>query len=330
MVDPGSLRVTRRQALHAGCMTCAGALLAAHAAITVAATARTQTIRVGTFRQNHVSAPLYWPQFAPEGVKVEVTTFGSGQDMDQQLNAGGLDFAAFSPLIGFLNAEQGSQSKIIGMVARQGAGLIVKKDSPMNTAADLKGHTIGFKGPSFQYIILIRLLRDLGLDAGKDVTLVPVEWADMPLALHKGDVDAYMGSEPGPAQSVVAGRGRRLVNPYTTDVGSLNSALWVSHRVLQSDPDLCFMATDLQHKAAGYMSPGGNNDLTVWRDLIVTQFGLSDDVFRELVGNVGAVGTLDDFWMKQIKAQGEELVKLGLLKRAPQYDDVVLTRYQKA
>jgi hypothetical protein len=42
------------------------------------------------------------------------------------------------------------------------------------------------------------------------------------------------------------------------------------------------------------------------------------------------VGTLDDFWMKQIKAQGEELVKLGLLKRAPRYDDVVLTRYQKA
>src|SRR5262245_40887250 len=136
MVDPGSLRLTRRQALQAGCMTCAGAFLAASTPTPAAVTARARTIRVGTFRQNHVSAPLYWPKFASEGVKVEVTTFGSGQDMDQQLNAGGLDFAAFSPLIGFLNAEQGSQSRIIGMVARQGAGLIVKKDSPMNTAAD--------------------------------------------------------------------------------------------------------------------------------------------------------------------------------------------------
>jgi ABC-type amino acid transport substrate-binding protein len=324
MVDVCAQPLTRRQALGAGCITVAGAFLATRAI------AQTQTIRVGTFRQNHVAAPLYWPKFAPQGIEVIVTTFGSGQDMDQQLNAGRLDFAAFSPLIGFLNAEQGSQSRIIGMAARQGAGLIVKKDSPMNTASELKGHRVGFKGPSFQYIILIRMLRDLGIDAGKDVTLVPVEWADMPLALQKGDVDAYMGSEPGPAQSVVAGLGRRLVNPYTTDVGSLNSALWASHRVLQSDPELCFMATELQRQAAAYMSPGGNNDLTVWRDLIVNQFGLSDDVFRELVGNVGAVGMLNEFWIKQIKAQGDELVKLGLLKSAPKYDEVVLTRYQKA
>jgi len=39
---------------------------------------------------------------------------------------------------------------------------------------------------------------------------------------------------------------------------------------------------------------------------------------------------LDDFWIKQIKAQGDELVRLGLLKSAPKYDEVVLTRYQKA
>ena len=79
MVDPGSLRLTRRQALHAGCMTFAGAFLAASTTITTTATAQARTMRVGTFRQNHVSAPLYWPKFAPAGVKVEVTTFGSGQ-----------------------------------------------------------------------------------------------------------------------------------------------------------------------------------------------------------------------------------------------------------
>ena len=329
--------LTRRKALLLGLTTVTGAALAACSAMPAAPAAKTasapasakpRTIRVGTFRQNHVAAPLFWPKFAPSGTTVEVSTFGSGTDMNRLLDTGELDFAAFGTVNGFIEVEQGLRSKIIGMVARQGAGVMVKRDGPLNAPADLKGKKIGIKAPSFQYLVMIRQLRDLGLDPNKDVTLVPVEWTDMPLALEKGDVDAYMGSEPAPSRSVVAGAGRRLVNPYTTEVGSLNSALWMSHTVPGKDADLPRIAIDMQRSAADFLSPSGTNDPEAWRDLIVNQFGLPDDVFRELLTNVGAVWRLDDFWIKQAHAQGDEMLRLGLLKEKPKYESVIDPQYQ--
>ena len=50
MVDACAQPLTRRQVLRCGCMTFAGALLAMRRD----GGAQTQTIRVGTFRQNHV------------------------------------------------------------------------------------------------------------------------------------------------------------------------------------------------------------------------------------------------------------------------------------
>lgn len=286
-----------------------------------------RTIRVATFPNNHVAGVLFWQQFAPEGVTVEVTTLPSGSEMNTALDRGDLDFATFGVVNGFVQAAEGLRTKIIGMAARQGAGLVVRNEAPYASVEDLVGARIGINEPSFQSLLWSTLLDDAGLDIERDVEIIPLGWNDMPLALQSGDVDAYMGTEPNPSRSVAEGVGRRLINPYTTPVGQLNSALWASPNVLD-DAELCRAAVDMQRQAANYLSPGGTNDPAVWEDLVVGQFGLEPGVYRELVANVGSVWELNDFWVAQARAAGDMMARLGILDEAPDYDEVLTTEFQ--
>lgn len=283
-------------------------------------------LRVAGFANNHAAAPLFWPMFAPDGVEVEVRTLTSGTDMNTALQNGDLDFAVFGIVNGFVEHEKGFDTRIVAMGARQGAGLVVRRDDPAAAVVDLAGRKIGFKGPAFQYLLLLELLSSAGIDPESGVELVPVEWNDMPTALANGDVDAYMGTEPNPSRSVAGGVGRRLVNPYTTEVGQLNAVLWASPAVLD-DTDLVSAAVATHRRAAEHLSPGGTNDPQVWRDLIVEQYGLEEPVYAELLTNVGAVWDLDDFWMTQLRAQGARMAGLGIIEAEPDYGTLVNTSF---
>lgn len=287
-------------------------------------------IRVAAFTNNHAAAPLYWPQFAPEGLDVEVRTLTSGTDMNRALEADDLDFAIFGIVNGFIESEQGLGSKIVAMGARQGAGLVVARASDIEDVAGLAGRRIALKGPAFQLLVLYTLLDEAGLDPGSDVEIVPVEYNDQPGALERGDVDAFMGSEPNASRSVVSGVGRRLVNIYTTPIGELNSTIWASPRMVAEEPDLVRAAVAMQRDAAGHLTPSGSNDPEVWRDLVVDQFGLEEDVYRELITNCGAVWELSDFWLDQARAAGAKMAELGLLEAEPDYDDLIRTEYMPA
>lgn len=284
-------------------------------------------IRVAAFKNNHAAAPLFWPQFAPDGLDVEVTTLTSGTDMNRALDADELDFAIFGIVNGFMESEQGLGSKIVAMGAREGAGLVVRRDSDMTGVEDLAGRRIALKGPAFQLLVLFTLLDEAGLDPDGDVEIVPVEYNDQPAALEKGDVDAFMGSEPNASRSVASGVGRRLVNIYTTPIGELNSTIWASPRMVAEEPALVRAAVAMQRDAANHLTPSGSNDPEVWRSLVVDQFGLEERVYRELLTNVGAVWELSEFWVDQAKAAGAKMTELGLLQAEPDYDDLIRTEY---
>lgn len=286
-----------------------------------------RTVRVATFTNNHAAGPLYWPQFAPEGLQVDVTTLGSGTDMNQALESDELDFALFGIVNGFIESEEGLGSKIVAMAAKQGAGLVVRADSDLQTVEDLRGAKVALFGPAFQLLALYALFDEAGIDPATDVELLPIGYNDQPLALEQGAVDAFMGSEPNASRSIASGVGRSLTDIYTTPIGQLNSTIWASARMVTDEPDLCRAAVAMQRGAAGYLSPGGENDPEVWRDLIVEQFGLEEDVYTELITNCGAEWELTDAYLDQARAAGAAMAELGLLEAEPDYDDLIRTEY---
>ena len=60
----------------------------------------------------------------------------------------------------------------------------------------------------------------------------------MAIALARGDVDAYVGAEPGPGISVSSGIGKIVEYPYSTPMGSLNMIFGTHAETVARSPDL--------------------------------------------------------------------------------------------
>ncbi|MBA2390205.1 MAG: ABC transporter substrate-binding protein [Geodermatophilaceae bacterium] len=284
------------------------------------------TLRNCVYSQNHASAPLLWQQFAPEGITIETAIVTSSAEIQQALEGGSLDFGligSYSTILARLEGE--FNSKIIGMCARQGIGLIGRTDV-VNGIEDLAGRRIAVPPPGVQVLILQALLEDAGLALDGDVEGIPLGYADHPGALERGDVDAYVGTEPLCTQSVVAGIGQRLDAVFDTPVGDFNTAMWASPAMLER-PELCRAAALMQKQAAELLTPQGENDPAAWEDLLVTQFGYEQALYEEVLSNIGAEWRFDSTREAQFAGAGELMARLGIVDSEPDYETFFAREY---
>lgn len=330
--------LSRRRFLGLGLGGAAGALIAGCGTDTPAATGPSTgssttlasgntTITTAVYAKNHASSPLFWQRFAPAGLTVEVKPVASAAEVQQGLESGQLDFG----LMGVYNTNiaavtTGINSKIVGMIAREGIGLIGSVERGVASVADLGGRRVGVPPPGAQVLILNYLLEEAGLKLGRDVEGIPVEFADHPTALAGDDIDAYIGTEPLCTQSVVTGVGQRLSEVYDTPIGDLNTAMWAAPAMLEQ-PELCRAATLMQKQAAEYLTPGRTNDKEVWHDLLVTQFGYTEEIYEAVLDNVGAEWRFDEERVAQFEGAGRILVEQGASREQPDYESLYAREY---
>jgi NitT/TauT family transport system substrate-binding protein len=333
------LALSRRRFLGLAAATAAGGVLAACGSDSPEGTGpvasatqeglaggRTATIRTCVYAKNHASSMLYWQQFAPPGVTVTVSPVTSTAEILQALEGGSLDFGLMSPYVPMLTqAKAGVSCKTVAMVARQGFGL-VGKVGEVTTVGDLRGKRIAVPPPGSLVLVLNQVLDRAGLTLGQDVEGVPLGYADHLTALTRGDVQAFIGSEPPCTQAVVDGVGVRLAGVFDTPLGNLNTALWASAKMLEDD-ELCRVTVKMQRDAAEHLSPGGSNDDAVWHDLLVNQFGFDAKVATAVLDNVGAEWRFDKAREDQYVAVGRALVASGDLVAEPDYEALFARPY---
>jgi NitT/TauT family transport system substrate-binding protein len=316
--------VSRRRFLGLGAGVGAAVLLGGCGGDTASSTApsgggsRAMTIRTCVYAKNHASSPLFWQQFAPEGVTVEVTPIASSAEVQSGLESGQFDAGLMGVYNTITSASENITSKIVGMVSRQGLGLIGRA-GVVEDVASLKGKKVAVPPPGVQGLILSQMLAKQDLQLGRDVTPVPLGYADHPTALERGDVQAYIGTEPLCTQSVVGGIGVRVPGAYDTVLGDFNTALWASSATLE-DPDKTRVIVQLQKDAAEHLTPEGENDPQVWKDLLVTQFGYDEEVYEEVLGNVGAEWRFDEERQAQFEGAGRTLLEAGTITALPDFE----------
>jgi NitT/TauT family transport system substrate-binding protein len=327
--------LSRRQVLGLGAGAGAAALLAAcgddsPGPAAAAATGPPVTVRTCVYTKNHASSALYWQQFAPANWTIEVTPVTGSAQIQDALEAGQLDFGLLGSYTTLIAASEGRlTSRIVGMIARQGIGLVGRKGR-VATVADLRGKKVGVPPPGAQVLILTDLLQSAGLRLGADVTAVPLAYADHPAALERGDIDAYIGTEPLCTQSVVTGVGVRLPEVSGTPIGDFNTANWASARILEERPDVVRQVVGLQRQAAEFLTPGGVNDRNHWRELLVDQFGYTTAVYEAVLENVGAVWRFDRTREEQVEGAGRLLKAAGLVAAEPDYESLYARDYWAA
>ncbi len=136
-------------------------------------------------------------RLAPLGVKVTWTEFNAGPVQLEALNVGAIDFGDVGEAPPIFAQAAGAPLVYAGATVPRPAleAVIVPKDSPIRSVADLKGKRVAYnKGSNVQYF-LVKLLEKNGLKYG-DVQSIFLAPADARAAFEKGAVDAWIIWDP--------------------------------------------------------------------------------------------------------------------------------------
>lgn len=130
--------------------------------------------------------------------EIKWSEFPSASPLGEALNAGAVDVGALgdAPYVFALGA--GASIKVISIIHAEGrntTALLVPKDSPIKTAADLKGKKIVTGRGSIGHYLAIKALNDAGLTT-HDVQFIFLLPAESRLVLDNGTADAWATWDP--------------------------------------------------------------------------------------------------------------------------------------
>jgi len=136
--------------------------------------------------------------FAPLGITVQWNEFTSGLPLLEGLNVGSIDFSAdvADPVPLFAQAAGAQLTYVAQETPSPSAqAILVPKDSPIRSVADLKGKKVAVAKASGSHYLLLESLKKAGLE-WKDIEPAYLQPADGRAAFERGAVDAWVVWEP--------------------------------------------------------------------------------------------------------------------------------------
>jgi NitT/TauT family transport system substrate-binding protein len=272
------------------------------------------TIRMGVLKLVHSMAPWFYQKFAPPGVQLDIIPFATPTDGKDAVVTKSVDYGTFGIAAAILGAASHQPVVVIGSACNKGMAVVARKDSAINSIADLKGKQVAILPGTTQQVFFLERLHMLGMSEA-DISAVRVAFADMPAALARGDVDAYVGAEPGPSLSIVSGVGKVVEYPYSTPMGSLNMILATHQETLAAKPDQALMMLDLQRQASAYAMSHPDEMVA----MTVAKLGLNKEAVAASLPNVELNWKMTPRMIGEVKSYAEHMLDLKQIRALPDF-----------
>lgn len=148
--------------------------------------------------------------------KISWTEFPAGPQMLEALNIGSIDLASTGDIPPIFAQAAGADLLYVGVEPPKPKAevILVAKNSPIKTVADLKGHKVAFQKGSSSHNLLLRALQQAGLTFN-DIQPVFLTPADARAAFQQGNVDAWAIWDPYYSAALLQG-GVRVLKDGTT------------------------------------------------------------------------------------------------------------------
>jgi sulfonate transport system substrate-binding protein len=136
-------------------------------------------------------------KLAPLNIEVKWLEFAAGPQLLEGLNLGSIDFGYVGevPPIFALAAGAPLVYTAYELPTPEAEGILVPKDSPIRTIADLRGKKIAFNKGSDVHWLVVKALEDAGLKYG-DIQPAYLAPADARAAFQNGAIDAWAIWDP--------------------------------------------------------------------------------------------------------------------------------------
>jgi NitT/TauT family transport system substrate-binding protein len=154
----------------------------------------------------------------------------------ETIKSGRLDATFMIAPLAMKLREQGLKVRIAYLGHRDGSTVMVRRDLPARSLADLAGRTFALPSKySNQNLVLRKLMRDQGVDPAS-VRFVELPPPDMPGALAVGAIDAYFVGEPHAARAELDGTGRVLYHAKDIWPRFISCVLVVTEKLIEERP----------------------------------------------------------------------------------------------
>ncbi len=296
--------------------------LAAACAAPIAFAQDKKVLRCGTLKLIHGIAPYFYEKFAPPGYTVEVIPFESPTDGKNAVLTGTVDTCIHGIAAFYLGAAAGEPVVIVANATNRGMAIISGAKSDIKSIKDLKGKKVAIWPGSTQEVVILERLKMEGMSI-KDIQNIRLSFSDMPAALERGDVDAYVGAEPAPGISLAKGVGRLVEYPYSTPIGSLNMILSASEKMIKENPERLKLIVDM-HKKAGDFAMANRPQMV---EIAMQKLGQQRPSIEMAIPNVELSWKLDDVFVKRAKAYLQLMHDNKQIRQVPDFDRHITTKF---
>jgi NitT/TauT family transport system substrate-binding protein len=133
---------------------------------------------------------------------------------------------------------QGVAIKVVYLGHRYGSAVVVKKNGPVKSFADMRGRTIAIPSRfSDERLLIFRAMKIWGIQP-REIKMVEMAPPDVAGALAAGAIDAFVMGEPFPSQAELAGYGRVLFQAREYWPDYMSCILVVQQDLIDTRPEV--------------------------------------------------------------------------------------------
>jgi NitT/TauT family transport system substrate-binding protein len=292
-------------------------LAASAAAVSVSrpAWAQTKTIRVAILKVVGNAHPLHYERLAPPGYKFELIYVPTPAAAKDAVATGSAEFALGGIVAAILGNANGEPVQLVSNLTGASMAVIAKADGPVKSFTDLKGKRVGLQPGSTQELVVAERLKQEKMKPG-DFQVVRLGLGEMHAALARGDLDAYVGTEPGSSLSIIEGVGRLVEHPYGTEIGDLVTGMMANADAVKKDPKMVRDFVLTHARATEFLKA----NLGVWEQDGAKTFGLKPEIFKVAIKNITTDWRMDATFIKRVNAFSRLMLENKMIRRLPADD----------
>ncbi len=284
-----------------------------------------KVIKVGTLKLIHAITPYFYQQFAPPGYKIEVIPFESPTDGKNAVVTGTVDFGTFGIAAAMLGAAAGEPVVVIAPQCNAGMAIVAGAKSDIANVKALKGKKVAIWPGSTQEVVILERLKAEGMTI-KDIQPIRLPFSDMAPALARGDIDAYVGAEPGPGISLANGTGKIVEYPYSTPIGSLNMVWATRQELIDKNPELVKVMMEMHRKATEFALTNRSEMVK----MTMQKLGQQQKSIELALPNVQLTWQIDDVFVTRAKAYGQLMLEKKQIRELPDFDKFINAKFMPA
>jgi NitT/TauT family transport system substrate-binding protein len=209
----------------------------------------------------HLACPVtdYISKFSAAGEIFLPSMFQGFPEIKEALISNRMQAAFIVAPLAIALKAQGVPIKVVYLGHRYGSAVVVRKDGPIKTFADLRGRLIAIPSRfSDERLIVFRAMKVWGIKPS-EVRMVEMAPPDVAGALAANAIDAFSMGEPFPSQAEMGGFGRVLFHAREYWPDYMSCVLVARQDLIDRRPDAVQLLVDGVARSGLWLEGGGRN-----------------------------------------------------------------------